>query len=70
MFDIGGGNGFVSLGVQGAGIETVLVEPGPEGAQNAKNRGLQHVVCASFQNAAFESGKIPAIGVFDVVEHI
>ena len=70
LFDIGGGNGFVSLGLQRAGIDTVLVEPGPEGAKNAKSRGLQHVVCASFQKAEFKSGTLSAIGVFDVVEHI
>ncbi|NOX42766.1 MAG: class I SAM-dependent methyltransferase [Gammaproteobacteria bacterium] len=70
IFDIGGGNGYVSLGLQQIGIETVLVEPGATGARNAKQRGIKHVVCSSFQNAGFQSGSLPAIGVFDVVEHI
>ena len=29
IFDVGGGNGFVTLGLIRAGFETVLVEPGP-----------------------------------------
>ena len=70
VFDIGGGNGFVSLGLQQAGLETVLVEPGKQGASNAKNRGIKHVVCSSFQDAGFHDNTLPAIGVFDVVEHI
>ena len=70
VFDIGGGNGFVSLGLQNSGVETVLVEPGKQGASNAKKRGIKHVVCSSFQDAGFHDGTLPAIGVFDVVEHI
>lgn len=70
IFDIGGGNGFVAKGLIDAGWEVVLVEPGPTGAHNAKARGLPHVVCATTQTAGFMHGSMPAIGVFDVVEHI
>jgi len=70
LFDIGGGNGYVSLGLQKAGIDTVLVEPGNIGAHNAKLRGVQHVVCSSFEEAEFQSESLPAAGLFDVVEHI
>ncbi len=70
LFDIGGGNGYVSLGLQKIGIDTVLVEPGATGAYNAKRRGIQHVVCSSFQKAEFQPKSLPAVGVFDVVEHI
>jgi 2-polyprenyl-3-methyl-5-hydroxy-6-metoxy-1,4-benzoquinol methylase len=40
IFDIGGGNGFVARGLAEAGFEVVLVEPGEEGARNARQRGI------------------------------
>jgi SAM-dependent methyltransferase len=70
IFDVGGGNGFVAKGLMDAGWDVVLVEPGPAGARNAKKRGLPHVICATTQSAGFQAGTLPAIGVFDVVEHI
>jgi SAM-dependent methyltransferase len=70
IFDVGGGNGFVAKGLMDAGWDVLLVEPGPAGARNAKKRGLPHVICATTHSAGFQSGTLPAIGVFDVVEHI
>lgn len=70
LFDIGGGNGFVSLGLQKAGFEVVLVEPGPSGAANAKKRGLPHVICATIETAKIRPGALAAVGLFDVVEHM
>ena len=70
IFDVGGGNGFVAKGLMDAGWDVVLVEPGPSGARNAKKRGLDHVICGTTHSAGFKNGSLPAIGVFDVVEHI
>jgi SAM-dependent methyltransferase len=70
IFDVGGGNGFVAKGLMEAGWDVVVVEPGPAGARNAKARGLPYVVCATTQAAGFKEASMPAIGVFDVVEHI
>ncbi len=70
LFDLGGGNGYVARGLEQAGFPTVLVEPGPQGAQNARSRGLPHIVCATVEDAGFRPATLPAIGVFDVVEHI
>ena len=70
IFDVGGGNGFVAKGLLEAGWDVVLVEPGPTGARNAKKRGLQNVICATTQSAGFKPGCMPAIGIFDVLEHI
>jgi 2-polyprenyl-3-methyl-5-hydroxy-6-metoxy-1,4-benzoquinol methylase len=70
IFDVGGGNGYVALGIQQAGFQVGLVEPGPNGARNAVKRGVQSVICATLQEANFRSGSIPAIGIFDVLEHI
>lgn len=70
FFDIGGGNGFVAKGLQQAGHEVVLVEPGPQGALNAKKRGLEQVICSTLEDAGFHEDSIPAAGFFDVLEHI
>lgn len=69
IYDVGGGNGFVSVALQSAGHEVVLVEPG-SGALNGLRRGIQTVVRSTLADAAFEPGAIDAVGVFDVVEHV
>lgn len=70
IFDIGGGNGFVSLGIYNAGFDVALVEPGKAGVINAKNRGLKNVICATTKTAKFKENSLPAVGIFDVLEHI
>ena len=70
IFDIGGGNGFVSLALIHAGFDIALVEPGRIGALNAKKRGLNKVICASIDTAKFKQHSLPAVGLFDVIEHI
>jgi len=70
VLDVGGGNGYVSLGLARSGVEVILVEPGESGARNAKLRGLHHVICATTRTAGVRPGSVGAIGLFDVVEHI
>jgi hypothetical protein len=70
FFDIGGGNGYVSKGLQEAGIDCVLVEPGVSGCLNAQKRDLKNIVCSTLGDANFRESSISNIGVFDVVEHI
>jgi SAM-dependent methyltransferase len=70
VFDVGGGNGCVAKALEDAGHETVLIEPGPTGALNAKRRGLSHVICSTVEAAGFPPSSLPAVGLFDVVEHI
>ncbi len=70
ILDIGGGNGFVSLALKAAGHDTILLEPGPEGARNAYARGLRPVIRASFEASSFRPGSLSAAGMFDVLEHI
>lgn len=70
IFDIGGGNGCVSIALAKSGFDVVLVEPGEDGALNAVNRGVKNVICATTETAGFISDSLPAIGLFDVVEHI
>lgn len=69
LYDVGGGNGVVAAALQGAGIPTVVVEPGAAGAQRAKTRGLQ-AICATMESAGIAPASLGSIGMFDVVEHI
>ena len=71
FFDIGGGNGFVAAAVQSeGGLPVVLVEPGADGVRHAQARGLLNVVQTTLNEAGFRDGALPAIGFFDVLEHI
>lgn len=70
VFDVGGGNGYVARGVEAAGFPVVLVEPGAEGAANAVKRGLGNVVCSTVEAAGFRPSSLPAVGLFDVLEHV
>ncbi len=70
FLDIGGGNGYVALAMQALGIEVALLEPGPAGARNAVQRGVNHVVCSALEDVDFQPGSMAGAGLFDVLEHI
>ncbi len=70
FLDVGGGNGAVSRRLATDGIDPVVLEPGPEGASNARKRGLPTVVCATLEKAGFERGSFGGAGLFDVIEHV
>ena len=70
LFDVGGGNGFVTLGLCNSGIDAVLVEPGTQGVGHARSRGLSPIICSTLADAGFRRGSLPGIGLFDVLEHI
>ena len=70
FFDVGGGNGYVAKALQDTGLEVVVVEPGSIGAQNARHRGVQHVIHASLEDTGFLPGVLPSVGLFDVLEHV
>ncbi|HEY6616763.1 MAG TPA: methyltransferase domain-containing protein, partial [Vicinamibacterales bacterium] len=71
ILDVGGGNGYVARGLMDAGYETALLEPGREGAVNARQRRqLPTVINATLDQARIRAGSIPNIGSFDVLEHI
>lgn len=70
FLDIGGGNGYVAKGLLAAGFPCILVEPGEEGAQAARSRGIDPVICATLEDSTFSPASIAAAGLFDVLEHI
>jgi SAM-dependent methyltransferase len=70
IFDLGGGNGYVANGLQQAGFSAALVEPGLNGVENAARRGVNLLICSTLEDARFHNGTLPAVGAFDVLEHI
>ena len=70
MLDIGGGNGYMAEVINAAGFDCTLVEPGERGIRNAAKRGVRPLICASLEEVGFSEHTIPAIGTFDVIEHI
>lgn len=70
ILDVGGANGCVTLGLKNSGFEVILLDPNIKGLRNAKKRGLQPVIWSTVADAGFKDHTIPAIGLFDVLEHI
>jgi SAM-dependent methyltransferase len=70
FLDVGGGNGYVARGLQQAGLDCIVLEPGLAGALVARERGIEQVVCARLEDAGFRPASLPAAGLFDVLEHI
>ena len=70
LMEIGGGNGSVSAAIEKAGYTALLLEPGIQGIRNAQSRGLTRLVCSRFEDAGIRAQSIPAVGLFDVLEHV
>jgi SAM-dependent methyltransferase len=70
LFDIGGGNGFMTLAFKNLGYDSILVEPGESGVQRAKSRGLTKIIQASFDDLKIMPLSLPHVGLFDVIEHV
>ncbi len=71
VFDVGGGNGFVTRRLLDEGFEAALIEPGSTGAFNAKTkRNIPNVFRATLEECGFPENSLSAIALFDVLEHI
>ena len=70
LWDIGGGNGFVSSALLDAGFQAAVLEPYPKAARNAVQRGIPAVVISTLEDAGFHEHSLDAAGLFDVLEHI
>lgn len=69
LLDVGGSNGLLASHLSKSTCVQVL-EPHAIGIQNALSLGLKPVIQADFRTAGFKDNSIPAIGLFDVLEHI
>jgi SAM-dependent methyltransferase len=70
VMDVGGGNGLIAAGLKNAGFNVILLEPNLKSAIHASGKGVTQIICATLGQAQFEPHSIPAIGIFDVIEHI
>ncbi len=70
ILELGAGNGFVARALRDEGFDVVPAEPVEEAARAAYERGLRPVVCSTLEGAAFAPASLPAVGMFDVLEHV
>ena len=70
LWDIGGGNGYQARRWEDAGHPVVMVEPGPVGCANARDRGLSVVVQASLEDLGLPDASVAAVSFLDVLEHL
>ncbi len=70
IFDVGGGSGFQTLRFQEAGHAAVLVEPGPAGCRNARQRGVVRIRQSTLADLELEAKSVPAVALLDVIEHV
>jgi len=68
--DIGGGNGLFSKQLQSINVDTVLLEPGLEGANNALHNGVKNIINGSLIDAGFVDSCFSSVFALDVLEHI
>ncbi len=70
VFDVGGGNGYVSKAIQNEGYTVALIEPSDEGTKNAIKRGVKYIACCTIEYIDTTDNYLPNVGLFDVIEHI
>ena len=70
LWEVGAGSGAMSLRLQQRGIETVSVEPLIEGARIIAQTSSDPVICGLLERCGLPDASLPAVGAFDVVEHL
>ncbi|MEY2740781.1 MAG: hypothetical protein RL283_883 [Actinomycetota bacterium] len=69
LWDVGAGTGAVSRALVATGLPTIALEPSPAGARFTAAHGLASVV-GTLEALALPDAALPAIGLFDVLEHV
>jgi len=69
LLEVGAGSGAVSCGLAAAGRRVVAVEPHHSGAVHIARRGVP-AVWGRLVDLALPDGSVPALGYFDVLEHL
>jgi SAM-dependent methyltransferase len=70
LLDVGGGNGAVTRHLEKNGFAALLLEPGNAAVATARSRGLSPILQSTFEGAGFAAETVPAIGLFDTLEHV
>jgi len=69
LWDIGAGTGSMATRLSQAGIDVVAVEPFKAGAEASARLGVTSF-CGTLQDVRLPDACLPAIGLFDVLEHL
>ena len=69
LWDIGAGTGSMAVRLSQAGLDIVAVEPLKAGAEASARHGVTSF-CGTLQDLQLPDGALPAIGLFDVLEHL
>lgn len=69
IWDVGAGSGAMAKRLGRYGIDVLSVEPLPEGAREIARMGAE-VFCGTLHDLDLPSGSLPAVGLFDVLEHL
>ncbi|OCB32366.1 hypothetical protein A5675_24535 [Mycobacterium malmoense] len=69
LWDVGAGSGAMTKRLGRYGVEVLSVEPLPEGAREIARMGAE-VFCGTLHDLGLPSGSLPAVGLFDVLEHL
>ncbi|MEI7715377.1 MAG: methyltransferase domain-containing protein, partial [Mycobacterium sp.] len=69
IWDVGAGSGAMAKRLGRYGVDVLSVEPLPEGAREIANMGAE-VFCGTLHDLGLPSGSLPAVGLFDVLEHL
>jgi len=69
IWDIGAGTGSMASRLSQAGIDVVAVEPFKTGAEASARQGVTSF-CGTLQDLQLPDACLPAIGMFDVLEHL
>ena len=69
IWEVGAGNGAVAIGLKEAGLKVVAIEPLYSGAHHLAKNGIVSF-SATLEDLSLPNESLPAIGLFDVLEHI
>lgn len=70
LWEVGAGSGAMSHRLEARGFEVVAIEPLIDGARAIADTAVGPVFCGLVDDLHLPSGSLPAIGVFDVLEHL
>lgn len=70
ILDVGGGNGVFTKYFQNKNLDTLLIEPGVAGVQNAVKNGVENIINGSLLDVKLADTSFSAVVLLDVLEHI
>ena len=69
LWDVGAGTGVMTNRLSAFGVDVISIEPLPEGARAIAKMGAE-TFGGTLQDLELPDGSLPAVGLFDVVEHL